>query len=132
MATAASALQRRLESRTVFDSIAADEHRPLLFAFGIPWHAGNDLTDRPLSERCAHLECLVGSSRDLSTTCDANERRQEQRTRPGRRAEFPSSARRGVAQAAEEALTVADGTVGRQTCLQLASEIADEALSLRL
>jgi pilus assembly protein CpaF len=41
---------------------------------------------------------------------------------------FTSPARRAVEQAAEEALTVADGTVGRQDRLRLASEIADEVL----
>ncbi|HEY1296583.1 MAG TPA: CpaF family protein, partial [Chloroflexota bacterium] len=41
---------------------------------------------------------------------------------------FTSPARRAVEQAAEEALTIADGTVGRQIRLRLASEIADEVL----
>jgi pilus assembly protein CpaF len=41
---------------------------------------------------------------------------------------FTSPARRAVEQAAEEAITLADATVGRQDRLRLASEIADEVL----
>jgi pilus assembly protein CpaF len=41
---------------------------------------------------------------------------------------FTSPARRGVEQAAEEAIVIADGSVGRQDRLRLASEIADEVL----
>jgi pilus assembly protein CpaF len=41
---------------------------------------------------------------------------------------FLSPARRAVEQAAEEAITVADPTLGRQDRLRLASEIADEVL----
>jgi pilus assembly protein CpaF len=41
---------------------------------------------------------------------------------------FTSPARRAVEQAAEEAITIADGAVGRQDRLRLASEIADEVL----
>jgi pilus assembly protein CpaF len=41
---------------------------------------------------------------------------------------FTSPARRAVEQAAEEAITNADGAVGRQDRLRLASEIADEVL----
>jgi len=41
---------------------------------------------------------------------------------------FTSPARRAVEQAAEEAIASADGTVGRQDRLRLASEIADEVL----
>ncbi|MBV9598901.1 MAG: CpaF family protein [Chloroflexi bacterium] len=41
---------------------------------------------------------------------------------------FTSPARRAVEQAAEEAISAADGAVGRQERLRLASEIADEVL----
>ncbi|MBV9581637.1 MAG: Flp pilus assembly complex ATPase component TadA [Chloroflexi bacterium] len=41
---------------------------------------------------------------------------------------FTSPARRAVEQAAEEAIGITDGTVGRQDRLRLASEIADEVL----
>ena len=41
---------------------------------------------------------------------------------------FTSPARRAVEQAAEEAITLADGAVGRADRLRLASEIADEVL----
>ncbi len=41
---------------------------------------------------------------------------------------YTSPARRAVEQAAEEAITIADGTVGRADRLRLASEIADEVL----
>ncbi|MBV9600729.1 MAG: hypothetical protein JOZ87_28280, partial [Chloroflexi bacterium] len=41
---------------------------------------------------------------------------------------FTSPARRAVEQAAEEAIAAADGAVGRQERLRLASEIADEVL----